>query len=38
MVQKRGPPLYDQGGPDHIQSVMTKVVKENLEDVFEDVL
>ena len=34
MVCNRGPPLDAQGGLDHIHSVMTKVVKEEMEDAY----
>ena len=34
MVENRGPPLDTQEGLDDIYSVMTKVVKENVEDAY----
>ena len=35
MVRNQGPPLDTQGGPSDTYSVMTKVVKENLEDTYQ---
>ena len=35
MVQNLGPPLEAQGGPSDTYSVMTKGVKENLEDAYQ---
>ena len=34
LVQNWGPPLDAQGGPSDTYSVMTKIVKENLEDAY----